>query len=126
MSFKHVYPNITQVIGYLRDAKIIGEAKGGGPKVRATLHNPSEKDSVFDLNIPIIAFGRCGENVLECHSLDCLTSIIGRICMAKNPRGSRLEVLCDHVANLEIEYDFIEDEEGYQDDSIPPSSRKTI
>jgi|TARA_Y100000310_G_scaffold21074_1_gene20388 hypothetical protein len=110
MSFKHVYPNITQVIGYLRDAKKIGEAKGGGPKVRAILYNPSVKHETFDLLVPIIAFGRCGESVLECHEAECLTSVIGRICMAKNPRGSRVEILCDHVANLDEEID-----EGYKE-----------
>jgi len=110
MSFKHVYPNITQVIGYLRDAKKIGEAKGGGPKVRAILYNPSVKHETFDLLVPVIAFGRCGESVLECHEAECLTSVIGRICMAKNPRGSRVEILCDHVANLDEEID-----EGYKE-----------
>jgi len=30
--------------------------------------------------------------------------------MAKNPRGSRVEILCDHVANLDEEID-----EGYKE-----------
>jgi|TARA_R110000824_G_scaffold116395_3_gene267793 hypothetical protein len=110
MSFKHKFPTSVTLIGYVESAKVLSKKSTTGLRVRAVLHNPSEQYRMYDLNIPLMAFGTPGKILVEVDKSGELVSVIGRLAMVKGPKGTKMEVLVEHVKSLDEEQEHGMDE----------------
>ena len=65
---------------------------------------------MYDLRVPMMAFGTPGKILLDVEKTGELVSVIGRLVMAKGKNGTKLEVLVERIKSLDEEQDYGVDE----------------